>query len=44
MKTGVSIEIITSKLLSQKKITLEQRNQLKNGNRNHVSRTIEHNH
>ena len=29
LKTGVPIQIMTSKLLSQKKITLEQRNQLK---------------
>ena len=29
MKTGVSIQIMTSKLLSQKKVTLNQLNQLK---------------
>ena len=40
MKTGVSIQIMTSKLLSQQKITLEQRNQLKQWKQKHANRTI----
>ena len=44
MKTGVSIQIMTSKLLSQKKNnTRSQRNQLKQWKQKHVNRTIKDN-
>ena len=43
MKTRVSIQIMTSELFSQKKITLEQRKQLKQWKQKHVSRTVKHN-
>ena len=42
MKTGVSIRIITSELLSRKKIT-KSLNQLKQWNEKHVNRTVKHN-